>query len=178
MSQIVEVSEFIENLKISLEKLDNIVKRLYENQFAEMQDTIMILQSDNETLKATNVCLLKEKISLQSLISNLEEENKSFTKVSKLIALENENARLLKEVELLKVTKKQSKVIENAYEANTEVQVTEKRIGKKKYYIDDKNVIYEKLLDDSIGTTLGKLVYDQEKGKTKAVWDSDFLNGS
>jgi hypothetical protein len=67
----------------------------------EMQVTINNLESEIKNLKSMNDYLVKDKENLKSIISTMEEEHRNFTRVSKLIALENENARLKEQIATL-----------------------------------------------------------------------------
>lgn len=184
MSNTEPVSIIISNLKNQLEKLDKTVKNIFDDQFSHLNSAINHLSCENSTLSGINTELVKERESLKNTICSLEDDHKNFTKVSKLIALENENASLRTEVERLRTQfLNKSKVLKSPEtplkqedkEEETDdnvINVFEKKIGKKVFFVDDNNNIYEKLDDDSVGENIGIIVFDEIKNKNKVVWNN------
>jgi hypothetical protein len=82
----------LKNLEDDLQLKFNMV---VENLTAEVNR----LTLENTSFKATNSALEQSQIELSSTIKRLEDENRSFMKVSKIIAVENENAKLKKDIE-------------------------------------------------------------------------------
>lgn len=137
----------------------------------------------DQTAKATaaNIKLIAE---LESKVKYLEDENCNFRKVSRIIAFENENARLKVEMESLKkrlIQKDEKSIEDQIQELNSDIvekimssdsedgggeddedealDLYEKKIKGTVYYItnDDARRLFEKMSDGSVGKEIGKL---------------------
>jgi predicted RNase H-like nuclease (RuvC/YqgF family) len=170
----------IEGLKIAVD--EQIGKQLEKasSNIRELENNIVLLKTENDGLKTMNEYLNSDKSKLESYISNLEEEHRNFTKVSKIIALENENAKLRKELEDIKqkehkeirkdtlINKSiETKGIQDTNDDEESVEVYEKKISGVYYYVDDSKRVYCKMTDGGIGDHIGYL--ESVSGKTKLV---------
>lgn len=91
---------------------------------------------------------------LEHHINELKEENAAFSKVSQIIAMEKENARLRNEIASL-----QKKLCKEPEPEEQEESFVAKKIKGKLYYIaESDNSIYEYLEDGEIGKVVGRLV--------------------
>jgi FtsZ-binding cell division protein ZapB len=118
LNKVDELNSLLDRLKIAYENeltkwsinLDHTVK--------DKDNTIALLSKEIEGLKEINAYLLKDKDTLEKQVKDLEEEYRNFTKVSKIIALENENAKLKLELSkltnTLTQTKKESKEVQTS----------------------------------------------------------------
>jgi hypothetical protein len=135
-----------------------------------------------------------ENSDLQKALVKVHEEIASFKKVSQLIAYERQNVKLQAEVMTLKdqlerrkhslsqfssvdceevrKVNKDDEVQPDKPEDQLDVQVYEKNINKRSYYVSDNEamVIYEKEENGDIGQELGRLIKDQVTGKLKPIW--------
>lgn len=121
-------------------------------------------------------------VQLEQHICDLKEENAAFSKVSQIIAMEKENARLRNEINLLqKKFHKEVEVVqvvivpesepqheEVEKEAEAEVEKEEsfllKKIKGKLYYVSESDKqIYECLADEEIGERVGRLIVKNGK---------------
>jgi hypothetical protein len=103
------ISAYIEDIQVKLSDLNTIIDKDFDsklnnlnNTIAELTNKINILTAENNGLKTMNEYLNSDKVRLQAQINNLEEDHRNFTKVSKIIALENENDKLRKELDEIK----------------------------------------------------------------------------
>jgi chromosome segregation ATPase len=103
------ISAYIEDIQVKLSDLNTIIDKDFDsklnnlnNTIAELTNKINILTTENNGLKTMNEYLNSDKVRLQAQINNLEEDHRNFTKVSKIIALENENDKLRKELDEIK----------------------------------------------------------------------------
>lgn len=151
----------------------------------DLSNALRILRTENEGLKIMNNYLVADKKSLQSQVEKLEDDHRNFTKVSKIIAIENENTKLRltiedlkKQINLIKDANKKPeadevKMNDLVAEVHEEVEddninVREKKIGKVIYYVDDDNKVYIKNNDETIGDNIGVL-QRMPDGKLKLV---------
>jgi predicted RNase H-like nuclease (RuvC/YqgF family) len=166
-------------------------------QMRELENKMKIIKLENTNLLSMNEYLQKDKDKLEKHILNIEEEHRDLMKVSKIIALENENAKLKTEVSMLKdkinslkvettnpiiIPKKTTderhieepfvKPIEMSDETDIDIEknninFTEKKIGNIIYYIDDNKKVFVKNDDDTIGEEIGYL--KKANGRTKLI---------
>ena len=130
---------------------DSQCKELNTLRYAATQhdQQVQLLQQENENLKTMNSYLFNDKERLEKQVENLEEEHRNFTKVSRIIALENENIKLKQELELLQNSKTLKPKVINGIE----------------YWIDiDKNIY------NGDKVKVGYLEKDVANGKTRARW--------
>ena len=130
------------------------------------------IQVKYDVVVATNNLLLTENANLQDTLSELKDEILNFKRVSQIIAYEKENARLKKEIELLRAKAHVPAIIsvppvQTIVSEEIELEFIEQTIDNIDYYVtDDKNKhIYEKLPDGDVGEHLGSII------KKKAVWN-------
>lgn len=149
---------------------------------------------EKRALDAKLACANTRILELERENGRIIEENKSFMKVSQIVAYEKENAKLRKEIEALneklnnvyvdkpviepKVeapsvdeTEVEKKKVEEA-EEEPELSLYEKKIKGVVYYVsDDVHMrIYTRLPDGEVGDEVGKYEKDEETGKSKAVF--------
>jgi len=151
----------------------------------DLSNALSILRTENEGLKIMNNYLVADKKSLQSQVEKLEDDHRNFTKVSKIIAIENENTKLRltiedlkKQINLIKDANKKPEADEvktndlvtevHEEEEDDNINVREKKIGKVIYYVDDDNKVYIKNNDETIGDNIGVL-QRMPDGKLKLV---------
>ena len=128
-------------------------------------------EEEFEALKASHTETIKENIQLKRRIKELEgqiislvEENKSFMKVSQLIAYEKENAKLRQQLATLTETLEKVRK-----EEDEEVTVSARKINKKWYYVsDDQNMIIYENNDGEVGAQVGNMIL--VNGNLKAVF--------
>lgn len=138
------------------------------------------LQAEVAKLSYENKCLQKENTGLSTKMMALEEEHRAFTKVSKLISLENENAKLRAELQSTQQrlagkapvkapppTPESVSDHENS-DAIDAANMKEKVIGDKTYFVDDDKCVYERVDENTVGSHVGTLV--RQNGRTKMVW--------
>lgn len=89
-------------IKNGLGDLSSSLLSSIEKKTTELLHKVNVLEMENNNLKAMNDYLAKDKKRLEAQVLSLEDDIKSFTKVSKMIAIENENTKLKKEIEALK----------------------------------------------------------------------------
>ena len=227
-----------------------VIDREYAERQEDLVERVRVLTAENDALRRTHATFDAERTRLTARISGLEEEHLNFTKVSKLIAIENDNARLKAEVSSLKnaiatakgpcatttadahsqteeiqvpevidmetqshlptiaeaetQTEVEAKVevkldaettedvkldakidakletdtntTENTPEKQCEpeesIHVKEKKIGKATYYVDQNNVVYQRMEDGTMGEKVGEIRRETDNGKTKGrvVW--------
>ena len=224
-----------------------VIDREYAERQKDLVERVRVLTAENDALKKTHATFDAERTRLTSRIKGLEEEHLNFTKVSKLIAIENDNARLKAEVSSLKnaiatakgpcatmmtadahsqtdeiqvpevidmetqshlptvaeaetqteldakQNAKQNAKVEVKLDAETKedakqdakqdaqekqsepeesIHVKEKKIGKATYYIDQNNIVYQRMDDGTMGEKVGEIKRDTDNGKTKSrvVW--------
>jgi chromosome segregation ATPase len=145
--------------------MDSVIEILkkFQNSYDELQQKADELIIENKSFEAKireltyeNQIYINKTTELQEHIKELEEEKKAFMKVSHVIFLENENAKLknqLQEVSLKKIP----------------VFYREKKIRNIIYYVSSKNDIYEKTENSLVGDLVGKLEKTPE-GKTTVTW--------
>lgn len=141
--------------------------------------------------KAAMVDDLTDEIrTLKNNVKKLEDDNAAFSKVSHIIAMEKENAKLKSDIQLLthrcNILSKRNinipapqpeqpqtepkNVIPSQEHMEHEETFIEKKIKGIIYYIsEDKQYIYEKLEDGDVGKKLGHL--EKKNDKVKAIWD-------
>ena len=174
-----ELVEQSTNTTKRLEDLHEIIQKEFADKMSGVTCELELLKTEHEALKKAHEILIEDKKRLESQIATLQEEHRNFTKVSKLIALENENCRLKNEVALLmqgrrnKVPDKKPPESQIPDETDKppekQFQVKEKKIGKTVYYVDDADNVYDKQENDEVvGNQVGRL--KKENGKTKIVW--------
>ena len=163
-------------------------KQMREMDLEMAQDKLTILQYVKEIakLQQTIDSVKSREEELLAKITNLEDENNNFRKVSRIIAFENENAALKREMESLKkrllpapaavsideqIAEISSETIEqmmseSSAEEEDEIGVYEKTIKGEVFYIsnDDNRRVYRKNEDGSIGEEIGRLA-----GKNKLI---------
>jgi hypothetical protein len=83
----------------ALKNLENELQLKFNMVVENLTAEVNRLTLENTSLKATNTAVEQTQIELSSTIQRLEDENRSFMKVSKIIAVENENAKLKKDIE-------------------------------------------------------------------------------
>lgn len=93
--QLVEMSEMTVS---KLNELKGFIQKEFTEKQADLLKQVEVLKSENEGLYVINNNLQKVRDSLETKISHLEEEHRSFTKVSNMIMIQNENTRLKKQV--------------------------------------------------------------------------------
>lgn len=161
----------------------------YHATFLELKESAALMEHELESRKSiinnlekclTNINGVID--GLKSKIVQLEEENKSFTKVSQIIAYEKENARLKSEVsrlsELVESKNAPKPTIDEQHDSSTshlvepeDCKVIEKKINGKKYYVavgTDEETVFGILENGKIGQKLG--VIRRFDGKAKVVW--------
>ncbi len=139
-------NDIVAQMQIKLEKSDN---------------KIDLLANENENLKSMNLYLSNDKDRLQKQIENMEDEHRNFTKVSRIIALENENLKLREELKYHQsLLETKSKVIEKEDSLNYKTKI----INGVEYFVDNDKNIYDK--DEK---KLGYLSKDVD-GKTRVKW--------
>lgn len=178
------------------------LKKLYE----ESQTNISALQNENDVLKdqlsqlndyrVQVLSLTKDKEHLQRQVRDLEDYSTQFSRVSHVVAMEKENARLQTHIRLLErrieiyqqrlkeVTQQNPDpvtfestssdtppIVEPKLEqtAPSTVEMKEKKIKGIMYYISKSFEIYAKNEDGTIGDCIGKLE-QLSSGKTKVKW--------
>jgi chromosome segregation ATPase len=95
-----KMNEYLTNDKERLQIQINILEENNKN--------FNILKTDYEAIKKINEYLTNDKNVLQLQVSNLEDDHRNLTKVSKIIALENENARLRNQIDNISNTSKKN----------------------------------------------------------------------
>lgn len=159
----------VTSLNLRLRKITNDhQKQMMQIEYHESKIAELQKQSEQyEALVQENV-QLKDRCSQQSneieelkqTIQNMEADRQAFTKVSHVVAIEKENARLRQELELLNKTSSSS----------PSADVYEKKIKSTIYYVSngDDRTIYLKNEDGSKGDAVGTL---QKHGdKFKVSW--------
>lgn len=139
------------------------------------------IQTIKELEKEVSI-LRKQLASSQQEVIEATKDQQEFTKVSQLIHLEKENAKLRADIALLndRISRKGEKphsrpqspiAAATPVPVPDDVSVYEKTIKGKTYYItdDDHMLIYDILEDGVMGPKLGQLV--KQDNKTKVVWD-------
>jgi chromosome segregation ATPase len=158
----------LHELAQSLEQENKRQKKQLEN----IHEETGRIRAHNDELNHTNSHLhdeletARQKIqALANTIESLEEEKRDFAKVSHVVALEKENAKLRQEIEALRKTLNECNKSED-----DSISIYEKKIKGKIYYINtnDDKTVYEKNDDGSVGKIVGTL--DRQGGKTKIVW--------
>lgn len=170
------IEDHIGNIIASCSALRESLER-EEQQTCALNVRVLSLQQEAESLENTLKETLIELTSCREELNHalarsqqLEEENKAFSKVSHIVAMEKENTRLRAELEILTHRMNTSK-ISCTKENNPPVPVfVEKKIKGTTYLVDGDNTIYEKNDDDSAGKKLG-LLKKTADGKMKVQWD-------
>ena len=134
------------------------------------------LTKENTFLHKENDMLKEDVQSLEHKILQLKDENAAFSKVSHIVAMEKENARLQKELLDLKNKIKKTVVpvpppvpIIVVEEKEEEECFYIKKIKGKEYYISEKdNSIYSISQDDDVGDKIG--ILKSSNGKTTPQW--------
>jgi hypothetical protein len=151
-----------------------------------LTQTIDVLTKENKSVKETNSILIDKVNSLELQLKNLsrelensQEEQRQLLKVSRVVAIEKDNARLRLELQQLEVKfqlLKESKTITNITQHDTPketevgeeitkelyhdeeaLNVREKKIKGIVYYLSDDNNVYAKNDDESVGELLGSI---------------------
>ena len=104
--QLVEMSEMTVS---KLNELKLFIQKEFTEKQADLLKQVEALKSENEGLYVINSKLQKARDTLETKISHLEEEHRSFTKVSNMIMIQNENTRLKKQVADLTAEMQKSK---------------------------------------------------------------------
>lgn len=133
--------------------------------------------------KSLQTCLERVEIHNKELMNQVRQANEeveALRKVSHIIAIEKENAKLRRELEDLKKRDTHASTQSSTQESvvcdvnaieDHEIEVYEKRFNKKSYYVsdDDKMIIYNILEDGAVGEEIGHCVKDAS-GRLKPVW--------
>lgn len=80
-----------------LQDLEGVVRKEFDDTFSNMNGEITNLVREAAFLRVTNSDLLKENESLRMQVNRMEDEHRNLTRVSHVIALQNENAKLIQE---------------------------------------------------------------------------------
>lgn len=174
MDDLNTISRSLHAYSETLSTLDQFNKKLNEN-YKAIEDEVKDLRSTNLMLQATVG-------NLETKIKTLEEEKAAFCKVSQIIAMEKENARLLQEISQLKkhLESKPSPPPVPPVQVNQANQANQdqydsyviKKIKGTRYYVSDKDrSVYTILEDDEVGVCVGKLV-DTKNGKISVEWST------
>lgn len=176
----------------------------YEKQLETMKAANELLVNEKKELSIKNAIMAAETIdyehqieSLSIDVSTLRKEQSDFVKVSHIVAIEKENAKLRKEVMdmTLKLrstaNERQNQInqmISQSYddqkdaqespedsvdeEGHAEVEVFEKKFNKVTYYVsnDEQLIIFKKLASGDIGEKMGYCTRDGNK--LTATWTS------
>lgn len=134
---------------------------------ASLEGSIKNLRDELDSVRIENKVL-------NDTIQQMREENEGFRKVSQLIAWEKESNRLKEENRVLqeKVDRLHAQ-LSKPQESKPEVerQLHEKKIKGITYFVDDDNVLYQRLESGMCGERVGELSIVESTGKTKVVWD-------
>jgi len=157
------MDEIISSL-VEFNKQNKAVLQLKNEQCADLQSkledalkNVANLENDMQEIVYEKKNIELELAKARQTIEFLQEEKQSFLKVSHIVALEKENAKLKAELENTKKTK------------NVEPFLYEKKIKGIVYLIDDKMNIHTKEPDGARGQCVGRL--EKVGDKTKAVWN-------
>lgn len=166
------------------------MNRIQADASASSQNILQRLENlteENANIRSMNDHLTKDRERLQQHIVTLEEDLKSFTKVSKIIALENENTRLKLELESARTSSAPAAAttpMQQQQQRGTTpppssppptsetatFSYKEKRVGAKTYWVDTNGGVFtQNEEDNSVGDQVG--VMKKENGKTKIVWN-------
>lgn len=143
------------------------------------------LTIENKEVKELNNNLKDKVISLEARLQDITkelenslEEQRQLLKVSRVVAIEKDNARLRSELQQLETkfqtfkeqhtsinttsvqiitNSEQITTIEQEHEQEEALNVREKKIKGNIYYVSDDNNVYTKNNDDSIGNMIGKI---------------------
>lgn len=119
-----------QSIQTHIEDTINHMKSIVQNEFSAQLESMIkqieILTQENSTLKSRNDDLLKHKVRLETHVENMEEDHRNFTKVSHLIALQNDNSRLSNENKLLMVQLQNTKIACNNTISNDDAVPTKK----------------------------------------------------
>lgn len=182
-----DVKDYIISLNDSIDQhiiaLQNVLKMQVEKIIWDVNERVLSLQESNNNITKENDCLKSDLLQqateikrLQKVVTDLEEENKQFSKVSHIIAMEKENNRLKMQIQNL-----QAKLaITNNSQEDNGVKIAsipqgyrEKNIKGCMYYISNSTgEIYIRNDDNSLGELKGVLE-DIDNNKKKARWFSD-----
>lgn len=155
----------------------------------DMQDKMLMFKQENDTLRETNQVLTIQNTQyedeirqLKESIKSMEEDRRAFVKVSHVVAIEKENARLRQEIDVLltksvpaKETVTEPALVNEKKTVEREppqalLEVNEKKIKGIIYFVskEDDRTIYKKNEDDSIGDAVGYL--EKVGDKFKVSW--------
>lgn len=155
----------------------------------DMQDKMLMFKQENDTLRETNQVLTIQNTQyedeirqLKESIKSMEEDRRAFVKVSHVVAIEKENARLRQEIDGLltksvpaKETVTEPALVNEKKTVEREppqalLEVNEKKIKGIIYFVskEDDRTIYKKNEDDSIGDAVGYL--EKVGDKFKVSW--------
>ena len=182
------LSSLGDNISKEIESYQEEIK-MYKGVIIDMQNKYDTVVSDNESKTGDIQRLNDQVLSLTKDISRLQEDNAAFSKVSHIIAMEKENAKLRAEIEFLnkRIMNKSLKAAINVIEEvrndsqqelikEVPIQEEEETFYEKKikgivYYISEKtSLIYKKNDDEEVGDKVGRLEKTTDK-KTKIIWD-------
>lgn len=156
MDEIISLlNEFNKNNKYDLDNWNERCTSLQKQLDDALQENTKLKTNIVEMISDNNAIVLELQKAKQT-IEFLQEEKQSFLKVSHIVALEKENAKLKAELESSKRSK------------NVEPFLYEKKIKGIVYLIDDKMNIHAKEPDGARGQCVGRL--EKVGDKTKAVW--------
>lgn len=153
--------------------------RIYEETIAcltQAKEGVAALKAQCEGLEGRIQTLKYEKRTLEDKLEACRVElmdaladQREFTKVSQVVMLERENAKLHEDVELLNA--RLEKLLKKGPSGEGPQGVCEKKIKGTTYYVseDDEMIIYKVMENGTLGPKLGRL--EKQDGRTKAVWD-------
>jgi len=137
--------------------------------YSELSQTNNTLYKNNKRLEKENIDLHNETHALQQKIIQLQEENAAFSKVSHIVAMEKENARLQRELSDLKAKLVKVEPPPKQQDAEEESFYLQKIKGKQ-YYISEKDLsIYAMTEDEDVGEKIGVLT-TAANGKKVPQW--------
>jgi predicted nucleic acid-binding Zn-ribbon protein len=132
------------------------------------------LQTMQHKVKEYEASAAKDQLMIHKLemeVAQLKDDNAAFSKVSQIIAMEKENARLRNELSALQ-KKLTTTTVEEEKEKEEEETFCPKKIKGKIYYISQKtNDIYECTDEEEVGARLGTLINKNNR------WIPEWLAG-
>jgi hypothetical protein len=183
-----EVLGLLDRLKQSFDVLTN-EKKVIDLRYQDVKTSYEIEFSAHKQCQDRLEAVIKENEKMKDQIRMLEEDRAQFAKVSHIIALEKDNAKLKAELEahksrLAEAEKKKVVLAQIQPEETVTQQPTaaepedsefyEKKIGGVRYYIGvETKTIYQIVVvedDEAVGDPVGKLEKDPDTGKTKVSW--------
>lgn len=97
ISSSLEVNDVLSRMKDYINKLESSITDMVGNSYT----TLAKQEEDIRILKEENACYEAEIIKYKSTIENMEKDKSSFSKISHIISLENENHKLKQDIDLL-----------------------------------------------------------------------------